>query len=43
MHVTELREDVCSLCWHVERHSNHLILVIVPHQRQQKLSWDWSV
>lgn len=43
MHVTELHEGVCSLCWYMEMHSNHLILVIVPHQRQQKLSWDWSV
>lgn len=43
MHVTELHEGVCSLCWYMERHSNHFILVIVPYQRQQKLSWDWSV
>lgn len=40
---TEWRESVYDLCWYMEGLSNHIILVIVPHQRQQKLSWDWSV
>lgn len=40
---TELCESVCGLCWYMEGLSKHIILVIVPDQRQQKLSWDWSV